>query len=202
LGLSLTVPTHGLASAIVEEFSSQGQKKDLRKMPLAQLALTALDVSSQRREDTVKGIMRLGENELVCQRASDPADLVAEQNKIWQPYLDWCKKRFNADLETGTGIIPFDQNPEALSRIRAYVEELDAFTLAGLHEACHALGSLVLGLALLEGEADAAAVFQASELDHLWQAKKWGEDPASQARLNAIKTDLNVCAKWFILLKK
>ncbi len=200
--LPLVVPTRALAAALAEEFASQGEKLDVRKMPMTQLALTALDISSQRRADTVKSIMHKGENELVCQRASDPASLVEEQNKIWQPYLDWCKTRFNAELETGVGIIPFDQNPQALSRLKEHIETLDAFTLTGLHEACSTLGSLVLGLALLEGKADPAQAFEASELDHLWQSKKWGDDPVTQARLDAIKTDLATYKKWFSLLRE
>jgi chaperone required for assembly of F1-ATPase len=195
------VPTRTLAEAVAEEFSSQGQKMDLRKMPITQLALTAIDVSGPKRAEIIDAIMRLGESELLCQRASDPPDLVAEENRVWQPYLAWCKQRYKADLCTGSGIIPFDQNPQALAALRACLDTLDAFTLAGLSEACHSLGSLVLGLALLDGRADAASAFEAAELDHLWQSRKWGDDPVSEARLGAVMSDLDTCARWFALTK-
>jgi chaperone required for assembly of F1-ATPase len=127
---------------------------------------------------------------------------VAEQNKTWQPYLDWCKEAFTADLRTGQGIVPFEQNKEALAALRREIEKGDAFLLTGLSEACGTLGSLVLGLALMAGRAGAEAVFEAAELDHNWQNKKWGEDPVSQSRHADIKRDLDVCARWFALLKK
>ena len=38
-------------------------------------------------------------------------ELAAAQNADWQPYLDWCKTKFGADLKTGSGVVP-------LSRIR------------------------------------------------------------------------------------
>jgi chaperone required for assembly of F1-ATPase len=198
--LTVTVPTQALAEAIVRECSGQGEKMDLRKMPFTQMALTAIDISSQHRKDVVDGIMRFGDSELLCQRTTDPADLVTEQTRVWQPYLDWCQSTFNAALKTGSGIVPFEQNPEALAALHAHVETLDAFRLTGLSEACGTLGSLVLGLALIEGHADATSVFTAAELDHIWQNKKWGEDPATQARHADIKRDLEMCAKWTALL--
>lgn len=196
----LAVPTRDLAETIAQEFGDQGNKPDLRKMPFTQMALTALDITAPGREEVIGAIMRYGETELLCQRAADPAALVAEQNKIWQPYLAWCREKFNADLRTGCGIAPFEQNPEALGALRAHIETLDVFSLTGLGEACSALGSLVLGLALREKRADAAAVFEAAELERLWQSKKWGDDPATKNRADSIKRDLEVCEKLFALL--
>jgi len=57
-------------------------------------------------------------------------------------------------------IIPFKQNPEALAALRAFVQTLDAFFLTGLSEVCGTLGSLVLGLSLVEGKADTEAVLR------------------------------------------
>ena len=198
--LNLTVPTQILADAMAQECGGQGDKMDLRKMPLTQMALTSIDIASQHRADVVDGIMRFGDNELLCQRATDPVDLVAEQDNVWQPYLVWCKATFNADLRTGSGIIPFEQNQEALTSLRGFVEQLDAFRLTGLSEACGTLGSLVLGLALIKGNADATAVFEAAELDHIWQNKKWGQDPAAEGRHADIKRDLAMYSQWFALL--
>ena len=198
----LAVPTQALAEAIAEEFRTQGSKMDLRKMPLTQMTLTAIDVAGPQRAALLDGLMRYGQTELVCQRALDPAGLVAEQNKIWQPYLDWCKNRFRADLRTGSGIVPFDQRPEALAALQSALEEFDAFTLTGVSEACKTLGSLVLALALVEGRASVKEAVEASELDSLWQTKTWGDDPVSQKRYNDIHRDLEVCATWFVLIKK
>jgi chaperone required for assembly of F1-ATPase len=197
----LAVPARELAETIAQEFSEQREKIDLGKMPVTQMALTAIDITAPRLEEIIGGIMRYGETELICQRAADPAALVAEQNKVWQPYLAWCVERFSADLCTGCGIVPFEQNPEALQALRAFVEKLDAFSLTGLGEACNVLGSLVLGLALLEKRADAEAVFEAAELDRLWQSGKWGDDPVTQGHTLSIKRDLESCEKWFALLE-
>jgi chaperone required for assembly of F1-ATPase len=202
LHFPIVVPTNACAEAIAKEFEGSSKKIDMRKMPLMQLALTAIDILSMRREEVISGVMRYGETELICQRATNPADLVMEQDRVWQPYIDWCKERFAADLCTGGGVIPFKQNEPALSALRTFIGTLDAFFLAGLSETCSTLGSLVLGLALMEGRAEVAAVFNAAELDLIWQSKKWGDDPVSQNRHAEIKRDLELYARWFALLGK
>jgi chaperone required for assembly of F1-ATPase len=198
--LPVTVPTRALADAVVAEAVGQGEKLDLRKMPMTQMTLTAIDISGHHRMEVVDGIVRFGESELLCQRASDPADLVAAQNEGWQPYLDWAQQKFGITLRTGSGIIPFEQNPEALARLREFVETFDKFRLTGISEAVGTSGSLILGLALATGHADPDAVLAASELDQLWQAKKWGSDPATEGRMAGIKHDLEMIARWFALL--
>ncbi|MGB9151917.1 MAG: ATP12 family protein [Alphaproteobacteria bacterium] len=198
--LHVTVPTRTLAEAIVAECVGQGERLDLRQMPMTQMTLTALDITASHRGEVITGIVRYGENELVCLRATEPEDLVAEQNKAWQPYLDWCREKFKVELQTGHGITPVQQKPEALTELRAVVQTYDTFPLTGLSEAVGVSGSLVLGLALATKHADTAAVFQTAELDQLWQAKKWGIDPAMQGRHEEIKRDLEICAKWFDLV--
>ncbi len=198
----LIVPTQSLALAIVEEFERQGAKKDVRKMPLTQMAITAIDVTSENRQAAIAGIMDYGAHELLCQCAQSPVDLVDRQAGIWQPYLDWCKATFGAELKTGVGIIPFKQNKEALDCLRTCVESLDPFYLTGLGEACHSTGSLILGLALMNGRADVHSVFEAAELDSLWQAEKWGKDESLESRHAQIRQELGACMKWFLLLKE
>jgi len=198
--LSVTVPTQKLAEAIVQECVGQGEKLDLRKMPMTQMALTAIDISTNHREEVIAGIMRHGETELLCQRADTPPELVAAQSKTWQPYLDWCRAKFSADLTVGSGIVPFKQRPEALAALRVYVDACDAFHLTGASEAVGICGSLVLGLALATGHADVKAIFAAAECDALWQSQKWGEDPATENRQADIKRELDDCVRWFAFI--
>ncbi len=197
-----TTPTQALANAIIEEFVEQGEKPDLRKMPLTQLALTAVDISKPKRNEIIEALIRYSQIELICQRAETPPSLVTEQTKAWQPYLEWCRERFGADLRTGCGVVPFEQNPKAIAALRTHIETLDAYVLTGLSEACTILGSLVLALALTEDHICATEAFAAAEFESLWQMKTWGEDPATQSRLASIERDLAICEKWFSLIRE
>jgi chaperone required for assembly of F1-ATPase len=198
--LAVTVPTKALGEALLQECRAQGERLDLRTMPLTQMTLTALDITSRQRSEIISGIVRYGESELLCQRANEPADLVAAQDIAWTPYLDWCRDSLKADLCLGSGVVPFEQSAEALAALRDVVATFEAFPLTGVSEAVGVSGSLVLGLALVKGHATADEVFAAAELDALWQAKKWGDDPATEGRHAEIKRDLDVCARWFALL--
>lgn len=196
------VPTQRLAERIVEEFAAHHEKMDVRKMPYTQLALTTIDITLSRRDEVEDNIIRYGETELLCQRATDPADLVSRQDTLWDPYLSWCRERFGAEFKTGHGIIPFDQNPEAIKAVRGFIKNLDPFSLTGLGEICATTGSLILSLALIEKHASVEETFCAAELDQLWQTEKWGEDPATQNRHAELKQSLSTCETWFSLLEK
>jgi chaperone required for assembly of F1-ATPase len=198
--LPVTVPTVRLAEAILAECQAQGEKLDLRKMPMTQMTLTSLDITAKQRKEIIAGILRFGESELICQRATEPPDLVDLQNAGWKPYLDWARYELKADLRMGNGIVPFEQNPEALAALRVVVEKFGTFALTGVSEAVGVSGSLVLGLALATRHADVEAVFAAAELDQLWQIKRWGEDPAMAGIHAEIKRDLTDCARWLSLL--
>ncbi len=198
-GRLFAVPKKDLAEAIAREFEESS--KDIRKMPLAQLALTAIDISADRREDVINGIMSFGDHELICQRASHPPELVREQEKLWQPYLEWCRAAYNAELRTGSGVAPFEQSAHALRRLRDGIGKRGAFFLTGLSQACAVLGSLVIGLAFMEGRVGASEALEAAEMESLWQNRKWGKDACHQSRYAEMLRELKVCDKWFSLLR-
>ncbi|MDE1901094.1 MAG: ATPase [Alphaproteobacteria bacterium] len=199
--LPLAVAHRKLAEAMLHECLAQTEERlDLRKMPMVQMTLTVLDIAPLQRGNIIDGIMRYADSELVCQRAMEPDDLMQEQHRVWQPFLDWCEARFNIGLLLGSGVVPFQQLPETLAPLRAYVESLDDYRLIGVSEAVGVSSSLVLGLALATGYADAESVFNAAELEQLWQVRKWGADAEIQERHAAIRRDLDDCQSWFSLL--
>ena len=163
--LSVTVPTQRLADALVQECVGQGERLDLRQMPLMQMTLTSIDITAFKRDEIIASILRYGETELLCQRAAEPDDLIREHYRVWHPYLTWCKEKFGADFQVGAGIAPVAQKPETLNALRVVVQGFETYTLTGLSEAVGISGSLVLGLALATGHADSQAIFAAAELD-------------------------------------
>ena len=75
--------------------------------------------------------------------------------------------------------LPSDALAEAVA---AY----DDFRLAGLSPVVTLTGSLVIGLALIEGEIDADAAWAAAGIDEDWSVEMWGEDWQA-AELRALK---------------
>ncbi len=202
LGTDIVVPTRTLAEAIAAELRGRGPgalKPD--SVPLTRMAGTALDRIGRQRADIERQLLDHAETELVCHRADHPPDLVARQAAVWQPLLDWLAHRHDALLVVTTGIIAKPQSAAAIDALRAAIAGLDIWRLVGLSVAVAASGSLVIGLAMVDGRLDAAQGFDASELDATHQIEKWGEDREAAQRRAAIRAELELVERFLQLLR-
>lgn len=179
---ALALPTAGLAEAVAEEWRGQGDMVDPRSMPFTGLANGAIDQIAPNRESFASGIANYGTSDLLCYRAEGPAELVSREAAAWDPLLDWARRRYDVTFRVTQGIIPVDQPPETLERLDAAVKAYDPFTLAGLSTLVTLSGSLVCGLAIVEGGHDADTIWTASEIDEAWEVEQWGEDVEAAAR--------------------
>lgn len=205
-GAELRVRSPRLAEAIATEWQAAGGSKG-GEMTFADTPLTRLAGTAQQRiapdpDPTVDAIARYGENDLLCYRAGTPPELALRQTRAWQPWLDWAALTFDAPLRVTTGIGPIRQHRDSVAALRRVVGGMDAEVLAGLGIAVPALGSLVLGLALAEGQLDASTAHALGALDELFQAEQWGEDAEAAARRAAIAADIALAARFIALTKE
>src|SRR5207302_2563122 len=144
-----------------------GQGAELRpgEMPMMRLASIAIDLVATRRPETVAEVANYAATDLVCYRAEHPPELVARQHAIWQPLVDWAVLRYDAPLAVTCGVVPVAQAAASLGALTAAVAAYDEMHLAALHVATSCCGSLVIGLALIEGRLDAEGAFAAAELE-------------------------------------
>ena len=140
--------------------------------------------------------------DLLCYRAVRPPALAARQQAVWQPLVDWAVLRYDAPLSVTTGVIPTSQAANSLRAFAAAVAALANFMLTALHLTTAACGSLVLGLALLEGRIDAEEAFTASQLDESFQIEAWGEDSEQTERRRALTADISTAARFISLLRQ
>jgi len=190
----LALPWRELAEAIAEEWRGQGEEIEPVVMFLTKCANTAIDQTTGHEGAVVDGILAYA-NDLLCYRAEEPAELVARQSEAWDPLLDWLEQRTGAKLLIGTGIAPIRQEEAALDKLRAVLASLNAFTLTALAGAVSLLGSLVLGLALLEGRLTAEEAFAAAFLDEEYQMEKWGRSTETEQRARALEAELDALAR-------
>jgi len=188
---ALTLPTQTLAAAIAAEWREQGTEIIVTTMPLLRLANTVIDGIAANREQVIGAILRFGENDLLCYRAHQPPELLARQRAGWDPWLDWARQKHRADMTVAEGLTHVDQTPEALAALRRPLEELDAFTLGGLHVIASITGSTVLALAVAAGEVSGAQAFELSRIDEIYQAEKWGQDAEAAKRATALAHELD-----------
>lgn len=197
----LIVPRRALAASIAEEWNAQQGEVRPATMPLTRLATTTIDRVAPHREAIVRQTANYAGTDLVCYRAVRPPALAARQQAVWQPLIDWAALRFDAPLTVTTGVVPKSQAEPTLRAFAAAVAERDDYALTALHVATAACGSLVIGLALIEGRFDAAETFAASQLDESFQIEGWGEDPEQTERRGALAADIEAAAQFLALLR-
>ena len=140
------------------------------------------------------------ETDTLCYRADSPNALIGHQAETWDPLIDWAQQRYDIGFEIVHGIMHEPQPPETVTRLAAAVHGYDAWRLAALQPLVTIAGSLVIALALAEGEIDVESAFAAAQLDELWQVEQWGEDElATRARENK-RADFKPAARFLALL--
>jgi chaperone required for assembly of F1-ATPase len=197
----LLVPSGALAAAIAEEWNTQGTEVRTPTMPLTRLATTAVDRVATHRDAIIRQTANYAATDLVCYRATHPPALAARQQAVWQPLIDWAVLRYDAPLSVTTGVIPTKQSAASLRAFAAAVAEQNDFALTALHVATAACGSLVIGLALIEGHLDAEGAFAASQIDESFQIEAWGEDAEQAERRRTLAADIQAAARFISLLR-
>ncbi|MEK7342748.1 MAG: ATP12 family protein [Pseudomonadota bacterium] len=195
----LALPTPTLAEAVAAEWRRQGETVDPATMPMTGLANAALDHVAPNPADFAAGVARYAQSDLLCYRADGPEALVARQAAAWNPLLDWARARYDVAFAVTQGIIPVPQPEETLARLGAAVAALDPFRLTGMSTLVTLSGSLVCGLAVVEGGHDPVAVWQAAEIDEAWQVEQWGEDAEAAARSSRRAAEFATAADFIAL---
>lgn len=173
---SLTLPTEGLARTVATEWDAQQEKIDPETMPYTRMANSSVDKVAPQKAEVADMLTAYGDSDLLCYRADAPQELVSRQAAAWDPLLDWAAQTYGARLEPRAGVMHAPQAPEALTRLSEAVHALGHFEMAAFHDLVTLSGSLVIGLAAIQGQASAEVLWAASRIDENWQEEQWGHD--------------------------
>ncbi len=193
--ITLQLPTSQLAEAVADEWRAVGAEIKPHEMPLTGLANAAVE-----RTPAAETLAVYGETDLLCYRAGAPPELSAREGDVWDPLLDWARKRFDISFIVTSGIIHTAQPPETVRRLAAAVAAYDDFHRTALSPLVTIGGSLVVALMLAEGAITPDAAFDACHLDELWQAELWGEDWMATDARAARRADFLSAAQFLTLL--
>ncbi|MER5173297.1 ATP12 family chaperone protein [Thioclava kandeliae] len=196
----LVVPTQALALAIAAEWDAQEGEIKPETMPLTRAANAAIDKVAVQHEEVAAYIAEYGGTDLLCYRADQPERLAERQAEGWDPLLAWAKARYGVTLAVTQGLLPVPQPEVDLRKLHDEVRALTPFELSPLHDLVGISGSLILGLAVIEGEIDAEQAFTLSRIDERFQAEEWGLDEEAHLADLVKKQALLDAARFWSLL--
>ncbi|GAB4152287.1 MAG: ATPase [Sphingomonadales bacterium] len=197
----LTLPTPALAQAVAAEWQAQGESLDVPGMHLTRLSNQAQDRVAADADMVVAQLCNYAATDLLCYRAAGPASLVERQAAHWDPLLEWAAAHYGVLLPVTVGVMPQPPSADHAAVFQQRLAAEDAFRLTGLAEVVVASGSLVIGLAVLEGRLAAAAAWGAASVDECFQAERWGPDAEAQAMLRSRQASLEAGAKLLALAR-
>jgi len=200
-GNAFVLPNAQVAEAVAAEWRAQDGKIDPATMMLTKLANTAIDRVAPDRGQAVREIVAFGRSDLLCYRASLPADLVELQDRIWNQLLEWASAAHGIQLQCGAGVAYIEQSADALAALERAISRLTEFELAASHAAATLTGSAIIALALGAGHVAAARAFSAAQLDEAYQAERWGVDEEADRRSRKRYEEMLVIARLFALLR-
>jgi chaperone required for assembly of F1-ATPase len=200
-GAEMVLPTEALAAAIAAEWQQQSEVIRPLTMPMMRLAATAIDRAPLARDAVIDEVAAYGGADLLCQRAAEPADLAAEEQAAWQPWLDWLERHEGIRLAATSGVLVRVQDKGAMAALRARIAALDNFALTGLQALTANLGSVVLALAVVRGALDAVRASELSFLEERFQARRWNVDEEAEKRRQAIAADVADVARFLVLAR-
>jgi chaperone required for assembly of F1-ATPase len=196
----LVVPTRALAAAIAGEWDAVEETVDPRAMPMTGLANAAVDRVAADPHAFARGLALYGESDLTCYRADGPSELVRRQCESWDKLLGWARRRYDVDFATATGVIHVSQPEATVQRLAHAVTTLDAFHLAALSPLVTIGGSLVAGLAVVEGAVSVADAWNYVSIDERWQLEQWGSDSEAELALENRRSEFFAAARFLELI--
>ncbi|MDJ1006754.1 MAG: ATP12 family protein [Paracoccaceae bacterium] len=199
---SLLSPTEALAAAVAAEWEAQTEEIRPETMPFTRALNSAIDKVAPDPGPVADMLAGYAETDLLCYRATHPEELIERQDAAWDPYLDWAAEAYGARLEPVFGVMPAAQDAAALDLLRRAVHRLDPHALTALHEVVTLTGSLVLGLAGLEGRVEPGDLWRDARIDELWQAEQWGADAEAEAAAAAREAAVKQALRFYALSRR
>jgi chaperone required for assembly of F1-ATPase len=195
-GRPQVVPSRALAQAMVAEWAEQGDPIDPTGFLYRDLADYAIDVIASAPDATRATLAGFAETDTLCYRAYPDEPFAPRQQAEWDPIVTAAEARFGVQFVRVAGVIHRPQPGATLATLRAHLDTYDALALAALHTLTSLSASLIIGLAALDSAAEPAALWDAANLEELWQADVWGKEPEAEARRARRRADFLAATRF------
>lgn len=194
----LIIPYKALALMLAQEWDSQPEDIDLKKMPVTDFVTGLNSLDEEARKKLISDSINFISTDVLFYRAEYPSALVARQNGSWDKILAWAGNLFGISFQITTSITPLNQPEKTVSAIVRQIESLDNFQLLCFYKFSSLTTSVLLGLAVIKGFLSAQDAFRLSRLDENFQNEFWGKDSEAEKAMNTALQDILTTEKIFM----
>lgn len=195
----LVLPTLAMAEVIAAEWDAQQGRVRPETMPATRAANSAIDNVAIQFEAVAGDLVRYGETDLLCYRATAPQELIDLQADAWDPLLAWSAAALRAPLIATAGVMHIRQPETSIAKLSAQIHAFTPFQLAAVHDLIAISGSLILALAVTRGRLSLDEAWRLSRIDETWQNDLWGVDEDAAALESLKRQALAEAARFFAL---
>jgi len=187
----LVLPSEILVNEVLREWDQNSDNINIDDLVFYGVLSTAIDKVNLEKDAYVNDIIDFIDTDLICYRAESPNDLIALQNKSWNPILLLIEKYIDVKIKVFKGIMPSNQDQKVHTEIKKLISNLSDVQISVLHRITNLIGSIFLSLCILKKDLLKEDAFECSFLDELWQAKNWGHEEDASIKRNKIRLELN-----------
>lgn len=198
----LLLPTEALAEAVAQEWAEQGAQMRPDSMPLTQIASGVCDLTPEEQARLVSHMAGYIDGDMLYFREEGHRDLFPRQQAEWEPWLRWAEQRYDVHFERQFGLSPTSQSPEVHQRLHETLARLPLTKLVPVNVLATGFGSLLLGLAVLEGALPVEQAFDLSIIEQQVQTERWGLEDEQHARNEELRAEVIAAARFLTLLSK
>jgi chaperone required for assembly of F1-ATPase len=178
----IRVSSRQLAEIMAGEWDRQAEVIDPRDMPVVRLVNSAAELGEEKLPALRDEIVRYLGTDLLIYRADSPRELVAEQERHWDPVLVALARRYGIKFQPTIGIMHQPQPSQTLEKLAASLDGEGLLALAALNSITTLTGSGLLAVAHRLGLIDADAAWTAAHVDEDHNIRLWGEDEEAARR--------------------
>jgi len=186
--IKLSVPSKPLAEMIAGEWEAQTDRINPSLMPVTRLVNVAVEQTPSRRADLITEARRYAETDLISYRAPEPRILKERQSAAWDKWQSWAAGQ-GVDLRTTESLQAVEQSDESLRAVAHFAESLDDLRLTLFVHLTAVFGSVVLAMAVMQGELTSVDAFDVSRVDADYQIELWGEDEEQADITSALRAE-------------
>ena len=149
----------------------------------------------QHRVEIIDRLVNFALNDVLLFWSTDK-EVKKEQQEKWLPILKWVDDTLNTRFKQTTSLETDTSGKTAATELKKYLDNLSDKELTSFYVAALNMRSVLLAVAMIKGRINATEAFELSELEELYQARKWGREPVAEARRNSIKDSLISAEKY------